>query len=131
MSELKIGYCGLCNTNIWDDVLDKNGRVVGRKPNSEYAEVATMLSNGTMAKLAVCSKCASGITDADINTLFAQVQGYWRSEMVGWATDRQFAKMDKLTIKAWDRDEKKSINKYNTIREKEHREKVEKRSIKK
>lgn len=84
-----------------------------------------MLSNGTLAKFAVCTECFPKVTDQDVATLLEQCQAYWRGEMVGWADKKEFKRVDELSVKTWDHDEKGSITKYEKIKKDEHTAKLE------
>ncbi len=92
MSKLNLGNCGICETEIWTIV---NKRMV---PTEKYAEIWFSLSNNTIAKHAICTDCKSTITKEQVIALFERIKETWADEMVGWATDRQFAKMRKLEV---------------------------------
>lgn len=124
MAQIKIGQCGLCTNKIWDEVLDKYGRVISRRPNSNYAELNLMLSDDTLAKVAVCTTCLPNVTEQQVQDLMVELKLWWRGEMVGWASDKQFAKIDKVEIKAWDREEDEAVKKHKNLKKVEHLEKV-------
>lgn len=115
---LKLGFCNICQTQqIWTMEKGKN------KPNEFYCELTFAVSDGRIATHAVCINCFTLANDKRVEELFDKIKNYWREEMVGWANEKQFAKMEQLsfvkgTVAA---DTKESEAKYLVIVEKERK----------
>lgn len=116
MAKLNIGFCGIDETPIFTR---ENNR---SRPNENYVEISLALSDGTVARHGICRYCINNLDDKKIQKLLSRIKETWSEEMAGWATDKQFARMDKLQVKAFDPEEHKAISKFKVVKEKEHQD---------
>lgn len=100
MSKLNLGHCGICETEIW--------RIEGKRQvaNENYSEFWISLSSDSIAKHAICRNCKLNLTRQKVVTLFERIKETWADEMVGWATDAQFARMRSQEVLDWEQDER-------------------------
>ena len=118
---MKLGFCNICTTTeIWKK---ENGRVILLP---EYTELSIVFSDESIAKHAICFNCSNilnntlidiKIREKMIEDLLLKLKDHWKSEMAGWAVDKQFQDIDDLKIKAYDVSEDKAKEKYNNIKE--------------
>jgi hypothetical protein len=120
MSEvLKLGICGICDKNqIWQ----REGRRVVLLP--DYAEFSFVLSDQMVYRHAVCKPCILTLTDKKVLALIERIKATWLAEMVGWANDKQFAKVREKKLITYDTSEKAAIIKLNIENEKMHKQKL-------
>lgn len=96
------------------------------RPNENYAEITFAVSDGRMATHAICGNCLGKANDKRVEELFSKIKAHWREEMVGWGTDKQFDRLDRMefikgTVAT---DIYESEAKYKIIAEKERRKRL-------
>lgn len=95
IKELNIGFCGICEKQIWSL---KTGKL---EPNKDYREFWMIFSNDTIAKHAICDLCYSSLDNRKVKYVFKRIVETWLKEMVGWANDKQFLETRKLKVLSW------------------------------
>jgi len=116
MSKLNIGFCGIDETQIFD----KKGTAL--VANKNYCEITLALSDGSIARHGICTKCVNNLTDKKIQALIGRIKETWSDSMAGWASDTQFDNMKDLTVKAYHQDEEVTVQKYKVVKEKEFKD---------
>lgn len=120
--KLKLGICGICDKTQLFYRDPKTKRTVF---TDDYAEFSFTLSDGFVYRHAVCKSCIVGLTPKKVEAVIERIKANWADEMVGWASDKQFVKMRSSELRAFDIDERKTLEKDKQVREKEHTEKLE------
>lgn len=95
MAKLNLGYCGICETEIWN--IQGNRPV----PNDQYATFWMHIDDDTIAAHAICLGCYGSLSSHKVVNLFERIKEDWADEMVGWATDKDFYHMRSKTILSW------------------------------
>lgn len=119
MNPITPGICGVCEeTRIWTEVKPS-------RPNDNYCEIYLAISDQTKMKHAICKFCLSRLTDNKIEGVFDRIKATWKMEMVGWASDKQFDRVNGLKVVGWNHGDEVDIEKkIKEYKEKEHKEKI-------
>lgn len=123
MDTIKIGFCNICeDVRIWDR--DKRtGRIV---KNEQYCEFSFTLDDGMIYRHSACINCINTLTDEKVQKVIGKIKESWKQEMVGWATDKQFKKVNDSKLVAYHEDEKEALK----IHEEKEKEKQDTKKIK-
>lgn len=98
---LKLGYCGLDDTQIWYMDPDTNRMVL----TEYYAEFHLMLSNGTIMTSSICTNCINDLDDDKVNILMERIKDSWMQE-------RPDLGRSPLTVITWSQDEAEAEQLY-------------------
>lgn len=98
MDQLLLGLCGVCNETRLFYKDKKSGRIIFTE---EYDEITIALSNDTIARHGVCKKCIETLDDDKAILLFERICETWRGQYVGWASAKQFKKLNDLRLVGW------------------------------
>lgn len=124
MDPIEITKCPICNTVI---LIERDKRFV---EGPEYAQLELVLSNDSLMTVALCRTCAGNPTKANMDKLIGRIKSTWFGQMVGWATDKQFTKMQKIEIVDHAENREKAIEKYQAYRTEKLKVKPKKEIVK-